>query len=502
MTPVAPSGTRQATSKSVWLPSIGILLLYVAALYLVSRRFIPWLDEVQYTDPGANLYFNGRFVSTTWPHQTSTEVFFGAAPLYSFLLGLWFKVVGFGVLQARALAWLFGVMGIGVAMWLVDQSQLVGKRYYPWLVALFLSSWGVNQSFWSARYDTLGLFLVSLVLAGAVQPESRRARYLSRFALVLVPLAGYHLVIVCLFILLFPALLARRPLRPVLVEGGWLAMGLAVLVGTYVILADPKRFLIETFFSANTLTGQITRGVVAGSSVLGPKIKSLLSVGYQDPSFTLLLAFVLVIWLCWPRARRRDRTDYILLAGAVLLPLTLSVIGHYRTYYSWIGHSCACVLALRLIERVEMLTTRRAATLLSLTLLVLAAAVGGLRWAISRTAQSATRSQIASINAAVRAAVRPGEYVYSDFGGYFSARPRARYVYTETYAQTKLLPGFPTEQPITTMIVQSRDQSTVAAFLGGEWHCGWKAPVPLAAGQDPLEICRRTGPASATVPSR
>jgi hypothetical protein len=482
-----------------WSLSLCIILSYVATLFLGSQRFIPWLDEVQFTDPGANLYFNGRFVSTVWSHQTNNEIFLGNAPLYPFLLGLWFKLIGFGVLQARALGWLFGVVGIAVALWIVDRSKLVERRHYPWLTALFLSSWGVNQSFWSARYDTLGLFLISLVVLGAVRPHDRLARTLSRLALFIVPFAGYYLVVVCIFILAFPVLCLRKPVRSAISEGLYLALGVAALFGTYAVVADVRKLFVESVLSAGTLPGQLARGVMVGPSVFGEKARNMLALVYQDLSFTFLLGTVLLVWLVWPRARRRiDRTDYVLLSGAILLPIALSVIGKYPPYYSWIGHSCACVLAIRVVEGMEVLTNRRTTTLVLMSLLGISAAVGVVQLGVSRIARSASPDQIASINAAVREAVRPGEYVYADMAAYFPARSRARYVYTGTYAQSKLLPGFPTDRPITTMIVQSRERSSVAALLGGEWRCGWRAPVPLAAGQDRLHICRRVGASGST----
>jgi hypothetical protein len=492
VTSAVASKRSQLSGLASWSLPICIILSYLVVLLFVSQRFIPWLDEVQFTDPGANLYFNGHFVSTVWPHQTSNEVFLGNAPLYSFLLGLWFKLVGFGVLQARALAWLFGIMGIGVAVWIVDQSQLIGKRHYPWLIALFLSSSGVNQSFWSARYDTLGLFLISLVVAGAVRPDHRLARILGRLALLVVPFAGYHLVVVCIFILAFPVLCLQRSPSSAISEGSHLALGVAALYGIYAVVADLRKIFVETIFTAHTLPGQIARGVMVDSSVFDVKVQSMLAFGYQDLSFSFLLGTVLLAWLVWPAVRRRvDRTDYVLFAGAVLLPITLSVIGKYPPYYSWIGHSCVCVLAIRVVEGIEALTNRRTTTLLLMSIVAISAAVGAVGWGIPYIARSASPDQIASINAAVREAVTPGEDVYSDMATYFSARSRARYVYTATYAQTKLLPGFPTERPITTMIVQSRDRSAVAALLGGEWRCVWRAPVPLATGHDPLQICRR-----------
>jgi hypothetical protein len=497
MTSGVASERDSASALTGWLLSFGLMLCYLIALFYISRRFIPWIDEVQFTDPGANLYFNGRFVSTVWPHQTSNEIFLENAPLYSFLLGLWFHLVGFGVLQARALAWLFGLAGLGIGLWVVDLTRLVAPRNYPWLLALFLSSSGVSWSFWSARYDTLGLFLIALVMAGAVRPDHRLARTLGRVALFVVPFAGYHLVVVCAFILAFPVVFLRKRIGSAVSDGTWLGLGVVVLFGIYAIVADLKKFLVETFLSAHTLAGQIARGVTVDSSAFDVKLRNMLAFGYQDLSFTFLLAVVLLGWLSWPASRRRlDRADYVLLAGAVLLPLALSLLGKYPPYYSWIGHACASVLVVRLIQRTEPLTGRRTAMLGLVVLVTVSAALGVGRLAGATVGRSARPEQIASVSAAVRAAVRPGEYVYSDMSTYFAARSRARYVYAATYAQTKLLPGFPTARPITTMIVQSKDRTSVAALLGGEWRCEWRAPEPLAAGQDTLRICRRAGPAA------
>src|ERR1700712_2225592 len=166
-----------------------LLSAYGALLFGLQTTFLPWSDEVQLADPAANLFFNGHFTSSVWPYQTPDQYFVGNAPLFSAILGVWFKMFGFGALQARSLCWFFGLVGVCAGILVVVQERILSLRLAPFLVALFLMGGGFAISVWSARYDSLGFALVALLIVGLSRPQLRLRRVITALALILAPSA-------------------------------------------------------------------------------------------------------------------------------------------------------------------------------------------------------------------------------------------------------------------------------------------------------------------------
>lgn len=77
----------------------GILAAALAAVVAILN--LPWCDEVAYLDPGARLALFGSFTSTAWITNSPETFWASSNPGMPLLFAGWFKVFGFGLLQAR-----------------------------------------------------------------------------------------------------------------------------------------------------------------------------------------------------------------------------------------------------------------------------------------------------------------------------------------------------------------------------------------------------------------
>ena len=92
----------------------------------------------------------------------------------------------------------------------------------------------------------------------------------------------------------------------------------------------------------------------------------------------------------------------------------------------------------------------------------------------------------------VREEVRADDDVYVDSAAYFAARSVARQVFSPTYANTRLVPGFPEKDSIDLMIVNRASLPDAKNRLGGNWDITRELGVGLPAGSAlDLVVARR-----------
>lgn len=467
--------------------------VYTFIFVAFSSHVPSWGDEVEFADPAANLYFNKRFVTTAWPYQTVEEVFFGNAPLFSLLLGAWFHLVDFGIFQARLLSWLLACIGICASVAATINLRLLPTRYIPFAVVLFLSGYGLTISIWSVRYDMLGFAIVATILYGLTD-KGPLASALRRSALALVVAAGFHLVFVVAPIYALKSIFERRISRSTIFDLLVMIAGGAALLGYYAYEIGIKRFLLLTIFSNHTIMGQTARGSQRGFfDFLHEKTISLLSIFYQDPSYSVIVVLsILLFLLVWRKKNFKavEQIDIGLFVGAILLPILLCGIGKYPAYYSWIGWSCLCVLFVRLWT--QSIPFNNVGRMLLVGICSLSALVGLANYVRTHAQPRSLVDEYADLESAIVANTRANEIFYADDAAYFQTWRRARHVYVATYAQNYFLPGYPTSEPVTSMVVQEGQFERVKNLVGGDWTCVWKATTVQAPGMTPLEICRRT----------
>src|ERR1700761_843046 len=100
---VAPESVRpyrpNFRSEYAWVGFL-ILVFLTTSFLVASRSPTVHMDETVFADPAANLYFGSGFTSTMWA-QNRNELWSSQPPLYAGLLYVFFKVLGFGLAQAR-----------------------------------------------------------------------------------------------------------------------------------------------------------------------------------------------------------------------------------------------------------------------------------------------------------------------------------------------------------------------------------------------------------------
>ena len=75
------------SDRSAYGALAALCLFFLAISLVTASRFPPvWIDEVQFTDPAANLVLHGHFSSTVWIVQRGDEFWAGNTPLYTLML--------------------------------------------------------------------------------------------------------------------------------------------------------------------------------------------------------------------------------------------------------------------------------------------------------------------------------------------------------------------------------------------------------------------------------
>ena len=101
---------------------VPILLVFLAAAVLCAHTNLPWSDEAWFASPALNLIAKGSFgtsvLDPTASFRTNNltgihEHTYWIAPLFPLAEAAWFRVIGFGLLQARYFSILWGL----VALW-------------------------------------------------------------------------------------------------------------------------------------------------------------------------------------------------------------------------------------------------------------------------------------------------------------------------------------------------------------------------------------------------
>ena len=174
-----------------------ILFAFLAVNLLTAARspFV-WTDEVYFADPAINLATGHGFTSTAWPYQHSGEFFAGNVPLYSFILSFWIRAFGISPTSVRSISYFF-MAGAALMIWLgLARTGLVKNSFWRLAaIATILLSNEVTFCYRSARYDALGILIMSIVFVGFTMP-ARWARFAVAFIFgSLVPAAGLQLII-------------------------------------------------------------------------------------------------------------------------------------------------------------------------------------------------------------------------------------------------------------------------------------------------------------------
>jgi hypothetical protein len=124
-------------TKNRSLSFIHYAILLIPVLVLLARAFFepPWTDEVFFLDPGAQLAFTGRMISSCSFTNSSTELWASSNPGIPLMFAGWFKLFGFGKIQAKLLFCFLNFFGI----WLFFRWIIRRLSPNPWAVVIGVS---------------------------------------------------------------------------------------------------------------------------------------------------------------------------------------------------------------------------------------------------------------------------------------------------------------------------------------------------------------------------
>ncbi|MBI4753889.1 MAG: hypothetical protein HY778_00365 [Betaproteobacteria bacterium] len=504
MTQIRP-GPDPATERRELMAVLAVVAAVMAAAAWACLHFPPWIDEAQFVDPAASLFFGKGWTSSAWPYQTPEEFWMGNAPLYTGLVYVWMKLFGFGLLEARSLNHVLLAMS-AVTFWVaIRRLQLVGSAAGRVLmVALILTGLGVAHDSWSARYDMLTVAVVAAAtLAFSATGRRTRLGFLALIGFV-APLAGFHLAVylaVFALYLLWPMRL--KVLREAAALGCGMAAGVAFLLGVAAARGLLKKFLLITFGSKHVISGQVGQALMQGDLQGVARLLDWPSIYYQDPSLSAVLgvAAIMAGFALAGRVRIGGRELVFLLGVAVVIPTVVFLAGKFPLAYSWMAYIPCVVWVARHFPdvSVEMPAPVRSAGVVLLGL-AMAAGLGALLVEAHRTSDMGHHGQYAQ---RIAAEVKRGELVYADFEAYFAARRHAGRVFVPTYGQTGLVPGIPESAEITVLVLRPENVERTLELVGGQWVevaavSAVPAGIAVAEQGNPFHarIFRRSAPAA------
>lgn len=464
-------------------------VVIATALLLAAGQAIltpSWCDEIAYVDPGAQLKLTGRMVSTAWVTNSPEALWGSSNPGMPLLFAGWFKLLGFGQLQARLLfcflhfagvLWFFRwvrlwldpkpwplVLGIASALLLPSLGNAIFQARLE-CVAFLLCAWFLHYTYAEAR----GLF-VDWVAAPALG-----------IAIMFLGLhfAGFFaLATLCAF--------AFSPSRRTFILGVGLALGLVAGMG--ILWAVYVRVGIwETFVAARACHyGRALAWVPVGwgrftvTSDL-PWLVVLACIGLFSAMSDSgrKFAYSWSAWLC-------------AFGAFCFVPVLIGSIGIYYGNYSWM---VALPMMLCFYFGAPSLTGKWRTAFVSIIALGLVEVSIKIGTRLPGLAREAGRRQ--QVTAALATIVPKGAAVAADFPLYYQLVGAGYRVYPRVKADEGLCLGFEQDYflpkfvrgQISCVVTIKQEAAAILSSLGGEWRVAAEIPTNSARqAQNNLQI--------------
>jgi hypothetical protein len=466
----------KASKKERILLGLLLTLFLGVNLWTATHFPVPWMDEIQFVDPAANLYLKNSFTTTAYGWERGTELH-AHHPLYSLLLATWFKITGFGPMHARALNYVLVICTV-LSVWVaIARSELVPSATYRlFLVLLLLFGYSFSFPYRTGRIEPLLMFLSALLfLLFTIKNRRWRISLLAAATLFFGP-AGLHLVV---FAGVFTFLLFIYLGRPVMVEV--IVIWVALLISTaglftfYAMHGVWQNALLA--IAPHTATGGIGTFLTGGGLTHLNKLP-------KDPSLMVLLGLLGLLVIDQIR-RGQFRHGSVIsfgLGSSIAVSAALLMLAKFPTYYSWMVFGplsvCLCSVMSRMhASRLTNLGMRTGFVLACITGLPLQLFAVTYDW---RDRDYDAVQEIVSAN------VEKDDRVLCDYPVYFAAKAKAVEVFLPEYV--KLMS--PEEKNSVTLLIGSDAMITSwRSVLGGEWNITAQGILP----KRPTILQRLTG---------
>ena len=150
-----------------------IVLVFVALVFMCVHSNLPWSDEAWFASPALNLVTHGHFgtsvLDPTASFRTNNltgirEHTYWIMPLYPVAEAVWFGVMGFGLMTARYLSVLWGLVALWA--WYRMLQILIDERTALLAIALLAVDFTFTYSSSAARMDMMAAALGGAGIAG------------------------------------------------------------------------------------------------------------------------------------------------------------------------------------------------------------------------------------------------------------------------------------------------------------------------------------------------
>ena len=463
---------------SVWrwwhVAVIALALLLATAKAILAPS---WCDEIAYVDPGAQLALTGRMVSTAWVTNSPETLWGSSNPGMPLVFAGWFKLVGFGQLQARLLFCILHFAGVFFLFrWIRSRFDPA-----PWALVVGIAASvllpSLANAIFQARLECLSFLFCVWFLHYAF--DEVPGVFWGWFA---PPMLGLAIVFFGLhfagfFALSAIAVFAASPSRRTFSQGAGLLLGLvagfAVLWYAYVRIG-----VWEVFVAARACHyGRVLDWVPLGWERF--------SVTRDMPGLAVLAGIGLLsaarasgwrptrLWSSWLWA----------FAAFCLIPLLINLVGIYYFSYSWM---VALPVMLCFYLGAPSLEGRgRTAFVAILSFGILAVALRFTNRLPDMAKEAGRREQVTATLAAI---LPKGYSVAADFPLYYQLVAAGYLVFPRVRADEGLCLGFEQEYylpksvrgQIGCVVTKKEAAPPVLSGLGGEWRM--VAEIPALPG--------------------
>jgi hypothetical protein len=447
-------------------PLFVIVIIALACVAFGAMLFKgAFIDEVFYVDPGANMALGRGFTSSASPTAPPSASWGSSTPGMPLIFAGWFKVFGFGLIQARALAFLIHLSGAMLLLrWLKLKLELPDYAQLIVLAACFFQP-SLGRHLLYGRLEIFALLLFAWFLHLAWPTSSRLSLGLGicfGFCVGLLGLqfAAYYLLAV------FALLLAHRN-RPSLtlvaaIFIGVLGAFLCIRIGYGITGAW------DTFLQARAAHYGRTLSWVATGYGRFIVNRDLL------PLFIISMAFSFLAW----RDRRLGKPitwHYPVLAAACfwLVPLVIGTVGIYYSHYGWMVGMPMTVLLLFALKERSARARQWGWCILTLYLL---SGVAYHLWIMPARFDSLRHR--ANVAAHLQQVTKPEDHIAADYDLFYEAKAARPNLYFRVLKDAGVELGFKQEQfmpaeeraLVRWIVAPPKVASAMADDLGGEWR--------------------------------
>jgi len=321
-------------SIPLFLPLLALLLCALVIFSIGLNVHYTNIDQVYFADPAINYVLTGEYKSTAWGVIREDVPHVSTAPLYSFLLILWFKIFEFDSITMRFLPSLFALFSAFLLCLACRRLSIVTTPVGgALLVVVFLMDFGFTHSYTCGRPDALS----SLIAIGIFYLYSFPSSVLKNAAVLilgaLIPFTQYGLAIY-LFALALPLIaIYHRKILP---------------FSSLVILSIIIGFLLQYFLYKHLGVFELWIQMIRseGSENIIQRVFSKLTINPlenhgntipKDFSAAMLFAGISII-LFTNIITKNLENNFILGIGLVLaiwVTTVMYIIGKFPTYYGW-----------------------------------------------------------------------------------------------------------------------------------------------------------------------